>query len=400
MPIDIASASMQVQWDSPESDRRQQVDLEVRATDLLQQARSLVDVAPWRTDPDTEPFYELGALLEGAVTAILDRMQRECHSLSPQQCVDAASLAMALQRLHQEMERWRERQRLRAVTQVQDILGRKDLNLAAALQTAASEACRVLGFDRAMIFRRSGNLLLAEATHFVGQDDWARDCHRHAEENPIQLSRHQTEQEMMRRRAAALVTDPLHDPNTWQPIVQKIRTPGYVATPITVRGEVVATLHADNEISGRRIGYGERDALAAFGTGLGFAIERAVLVDRLMNQREAMARMVAATETTVEDFLRGGSSLRSPAVGEPPAATGPSWTTAPDLTRREREVLELMATGATNTDIAARLVVSPGTVKTHVKHVLRKMNATTRSQAVSMFLQQRGAIAFNPGPRG
>jgi DNA-binding CsgD family transcriptional regulator len=390
VPLEIATP-IEVVWDSPEADRRYECELQIRATTLLGRACAVADVPPWRPDLSGEAHQELADRLDGAVTAIFERLQLECHGLSPQQCVETAALALDLHRLRQDHQSWLASRRLRAITQVQDTLGRNDLTLSAALQRAAAEACRVLGFDRAMIFRRSGALLLAEATHFVGQDDWARDCHAHAVEHPIELSRRQTEAEMLRRRAAALVTDPLQDPNAWQPIVQKIRTPGYVATPISVRGEIVATLHADNEISRRPIGRAERDALAAFGTGLGFAIERAVLVDRLNTQRAVLHQMVTATERSVEDFLRGESAWsREGSPGHRPSAAPAAWSGG-TLTPREREVLELMAAGATNGDIAARLVLTTGTVKTHVKHILRKLNATSRAHAVSIFLQRTDA---------
>jgi DNA-binding NarL/FixJ family response regulator len=56
---------------------------------------------------------------------------------------------------------------------------------------------------------------------------------------------------------------------------------------------------------------------------------------------------------------------------------------APDLsqlTPREREVLQLIASGATNRDIAAALFISEGTVKTHVTHLLNRLNLRNRSQ--------------------
>jgi DNA-binding NarL/FixJ family response regulator len=56
------------------------------------------------------------------------------------------------------------------------------------------------------------------------------------------------------------------------------------------------------------------------------------------------------------------------------------------LTVREREVLELMASGATNTQIGEELVVSEGTVKSHVKRILRKLRAANRAEAVSRYL--------------
>jgi DNA-binding NarL/FixJ family response regulator len=57
------------------------------------------------------------------------------------------------------------------------------------------------------------------------------------------------------------------------------------------------------------------------------------------------------------------------------------------LTARELEVLELMATGATNRRIAERLVITDGTVKSHVKRILRKLHAANRSEAVARYLR-------------
>ena len=56
----------------------------------------------------------------------------------------------------------------------------------------------------------------------------------------------------------------------------------------------------------------------------------------------------------------------------------------PQLTTREREVLELLARGLDNTAIARRLVLSPKTVRNRVSDVLAKLHAGTRAEAVSI----------------
>jgi two-component system, NarL family, response regulator LiaR len=58
-----------------------------------------------------------------------------------------------------------------------------------------------------------------------------------------------------------------------------------------------------------------------------------------------------------------------------------------DLTERELQVLNLMVEGLNNPDIAARLVISRGTVKFHVSSILSKLGASTRTEAVSLALQ-------------
>jgi NarL family two-component system response regulator LiaR len=59
-----------------------------------------------------------------------------------------------------------------------------------------------------------------------------------------------------------------------------------------------------------------------------------------------------------------------------------------DLTVREREVLVLLVEGLTNDQIAARLTVSPSTIKSHVSNVLTKLGVASRTEAVTLALRQ------------
>jgi DNA-binding NarL/FixJ family response regulator len=58
------------------------------------------------------------------------------------------------------------------------------------------------------------------------------------------------------------------------------------------------------------------------------------------------------------------------------------------LTKRELEVLDLMAQGATNAQIGDRLFIAMSTVQTHVKNVLRKLGARNRTEAVARYLRR------------
>jgi DNA-binding NarL/FixJ family response regulator len=58
------------------------------------------------------------------------------------------------------------------------------------------------------------------------------------------------------------------------------------------------------------------------------------------------------------------------------------------LTQREREILQLLADGMSNADVAARLFISQETVKSHVRHILAKLEADTRTQAVAIALRE------------
>ena len=70
----------------------------------------------------------------------------------------------------------------------------------------------------------------------------------------------------------------------------------------------------------------------------------------------------------------------------------PAFLTGKDqtdmLTTREREILQLLADGMSNADVATKLFISQETVKSHVRHILTKLEADTRTHAVAIALRE------------
>lgn len=100
-------------------------------------------------------------------------------------------------------------------------------------------------------------------------------------------------------------------------------------------------------------------------------------------------RTVALGQTllapAVSDVLVGSLTGRGPAVTvSAPTSSLPLSRRFPALTAREREVLELVGQGLSNTEIAERLVVGMTTVKTHINAIFAKLEVRDRAQAITL----------------
>jgi LuxR family transcriptional regulator, regulator of acetate metabolism len=277
--------------------------------------------------------------------------------------------------------------KLRAIDSVADIVDRAPRELV--------ESC---GFDRAVLFRVHEGRMVMEAAYF-GQDvDGADKMLAFAQSVAPLLDHMLLETQMIRRHAPAIVRDAQNDPRVNRPIIDFSLTHSYVAAPVMPTGKVIGFLHADRLYTGRTVDEIDRDTVWAFAEGFGYAYERTVLMERMRRQHAEVRRALACADDAARALQDADLDLRKvePLQRSPAArslAEAQSRVHAM-LTRREIEVLRLMAAGRTNQQIAEELVISTGTVKSHVKRVLRKLHATNRAEASSTYVR----LSSSPTP--
>lgn len=158
-------------------------------------------------------------------------------------------------------------------------------------------------------------------------------------------------------------------------VIMDLRLPGEDGAAVTARIKaahpgvkvLVLTAEADGEMFRRAVAAGAD----------GFLLKSAKAAELA-----AAICDVAAGQSVVTPSLTGELFAAARGAAAPPSP----------LSERELQVLQLLAEGRTNKEIAARLYVSEATVKTHVENILRKLEVSDRTQAVAEAFR-RGLVA-------
>ena len=258
---------------------------------------------------------------------------------------------------------------------------------------APAEACRALALDRCVLSRIDDGLLVAEAIHCGEGAGDAAQALTALQEAPVRLGYPLVEAEMLRRRRAVVIDEPDGPEEAGRHAFAGVMEwGGHVATPIVLEGRVIGFLHGDRVAAGTRLTATERDGLWRFALAFADIFERAVLRRRLRIQRQELRQVASWADARTSEMSDGAIDLAverdAPGGDEPTRGPGGGDAALRDLlTRRELDVLEHMVQGETNADIARALVVSEGTVKFHVKNILRKLHASNRAEATSRYLR-------------
>ncbi len=204
---------------------------------------------------------------------------------------------------------------------------------------------------------------------------------------PVPLEYPSIEDEVARRPRTEIVVAGAARSRAARRLADVLRWEEYVVTAVVVQGQTVGLLHADTPGTARSLDALDAEVAARFAEGLAGVFERAVLRDMLQLHHDELRTAVEWMSARLGQLSAEGGDW--PAA----AAEGPGADGAEALTARELDVLRLLARGQTNLEIARALVVREGTVKYHVKNILRKLGATSRADAVSRYVRARRGAA-------
>ena len=277
---------------------------------------------------------------------------------------------------------------------------RRAVSAADLAERAPVEAHR-MAFSRVLFSRIQRGIWFACSAFAGADEELAQRMVSVGLANPRRLSGPLPENEMVRRGVPILVRDAQSNPHVHPELVALTKTTTYVAAPVFSWGKPIAFLHADRDTDESGVQPFDRDVLGMFAEGLGVAFERNLMVDRLQAMRRAADDHLRAANTLADEFTLEVMDLAEPATKpierllsvEPaqPMTEHHDREVSGALTAREADVLRGLAAGKTNAQIAVSLVVTEGTIKTHVKHILRKLGATNRTEAVARYHRMRNS---------
>jgi DNA-binding CsgD family transcriptional regulator len=249
------------------------------------------------------------------------------------------------------------------------------------LDRAAEELGTSSGFDRVLISEVHDHAIEPRSIFSrdsVGDAAGALDRLRGA---PTRLEYPLIEEEVAARQQVAVVDVRTSRSRAAPRFAEVFGWDQYVVAALTVQGATVGLLHADTTATGRALDAVDAEVAARFSEGLGGVFERAVLRETLQLHHQEL-------QSAIKWMSGRLGQLAADAADRGAAASAAADSAIVEtLTARELEVMRLLARGHTNLAIANALVVREGTVKYHVKNILRKLGATSRADAVSRYVR-------------
>lgn len=248
------------------------------------------------------------------------------------------------------------------------------------------------GFGRVLFSLIRHNVWLVRSAHASGDEAMITALLEAGRAHPRRLACPLPESAMVHTKTPILVDRPQCDPRVNTELVDVVKPNVYIAAPVYVWQAPVALLHADAPTEFGDVGPEDRDLLGVFAEGLGAIMERNIVMAKLQAMRSTATEHLRAVDSLTglgDDETDGGATAgpHQPPQAAPPVTEGIGGSVADQLTRQESQVLNLLAAGRTNVQIAGRLFISEGTVKSHLRRIMDKLGASNRTDAVARYRQ-------------
>lgn len=337
-------------------------------------------------------FVSIESALQVAHERLAGLIQSHTVTVLAPALARVTGLLTAVTALQVQLSHARTRQTHRRYEAVRNALARLQgvKSIAQMLDRAPAALCRC-GFDRVIVSRIEESTWTVERVYVHADPESATAIAQAGLEHPMHIDHTLVESGMVRRRTPILVEDVQSNPLTNSAIRAASLSRSYVAAPIMAEGRVIGMLHADCYDSRRHVDRDDLAVLGMFAEGFNYALGRAALIERLHLARDEIQRMARDVATAADSLCTADitfSRADQPAPVPPVAASLAANTHIESLlSRREMDVLSLMTQGKSNSEIATHLVIAEGTVKTHVKNVLRKLKASNRAEAVFRYMR-------------
>ncbi|HZZ49252.1 MAG TPA: response regulator transcription factor [Pseudonocardia sp.] len=347
--------------------------------------------------PDSMPAIEEVTDFAAATRAIrsawgcVDRalegdQEAAAHAASASDLLDLTS---RLRRADKIIERLEGRRLTSQLSAVRETLVRfNGIESVRQLTQECPRAVSQLGFDRGMLSLIKQSIWTPTAAHSDRQPEWAKELVESGQKSPQELIPTLPEFDLVRRQNSILVTGAHQNPKVYKEVVAASQSRSYVASRVVANGQLVGFIHGDRYFHQIDVDDLDCNLLGVFSEAFGFIYARAMIIERsaaIQAQLSSLAsdvNRVAAGLERFQDDLRSESEV----IRRDPSEMSPSFDVPLSncgLTRRETQILQLMANGSSNAEISDRLYIANGTVKAHVKHILRKLGAANRAEAVS-----------------
>ncbi|MGW0025384.1 LuxR C-terminal-related transcriptional regulator [Rhodococcus sp. NPDC003383] len=347
--------------------------------ELLGSEPNLVRLAAGEPDPTVIRAFAARKLREGTT--------------SPEQTVRLAELVMRLDAAQRDDISRRLGMHTEQFETLQHVVRAIDAGADQIARTVTQELCTNLGYGKAMFSVVRGSIwspvALAVNPDLTGD---FRELIRAIDGREIPLREAPREAELVRRRRPYAVDASDTYRHTYRPLIDLSRPAGYIAVPVVIGSRAVAMIHVDRQSDG--LSDTDVHIVGTLAAACASSKERADLRRQIYARNEHVDAEIQRLTRALRHLEHAPITMPELGTSELPppddatldgGSQDPAIPYTQSLTAREREVLTLMATGATNAAISRQLCISDGTVKSHVQRIFKKLGVSTRAEVAALY---------------